>query len=303
MGEREPRREIIQRGDLFYLNHPGNERVFSGYGLSLQDGRNDHLVGLVMVDRPHPANPVWLQDVTDIFGECRLVAMTQDGDRGLLCRMVVNPESVQYLSQFPGVQSNLIHQALRPHLENPSAPVLRLGWDEESRLWQSDLARPNELPAEVKEVFERTGYGCLALESSIGVVHVCHAADADIASFNDAPITYRWELIKMPTAPLIRLVFRVHDQPDNPYQFESFLNVAEEDQGQVLTDLAGQDQLYLAFYGNNLTHHFTRAVSHDEQQWQRLDEITAEAETYLEQLPEGKFYFDQAKAAFMNQFA
>lgn len=302
MGEQEPRREVIQRGDLFYLYHPGTEAVFSGYGLAAQDGRREHLFGLLMVDRPHPAGPAWLQRIADTFGECRLVVMTANGDRGLLCQMVVSPESVPHLTRFPGGQSASIGQALQPLLEEPPAPVLRLQWDEETRLWRSELARPNKLPAEVREVFERTGYGCLALESSIGVVHVCHAADADIAGFVDAPITYRWELIKMPTAPLIRLALHIHDRPDNPYQFESFLNVAVADQAQVLADLAGQDRLYLPFYGDNLTYRLARTVPHDEQQWQRLDAIIAEAEAYWLGLPNEEYDFDQAKAVFMHQF-
>ena len=102
MGEQEPRREVIQRGDLFYLYHPGTEAMFSGYGLAAQDGRKEHLFGLLMVDRPHPAGPAWVQRIADTFGECRLVVMTANGDRGLLCQMVVSPESVPHLTRVPG---------------------------------------------------------------------------------------------------------------------------------------------------------------------------------------------------------
>jgi hypothetical protein len=34
-----------------------------------------------------------------------------------------------------------------------------------------------ELPEEIRQVFEGFGYGCLAAETNIGVVHICHAAD------------------------------------------------------------------------------------------------------------------------------
>jgi hypothetical protein len=76
----------------------------------------------------------------------------------------------------------------------------------------------NELPDEIREVFEKTGYGCLAAETNIGVVHVCHAADADIEGFADKPVAYQWQLINMPTAPLLRLQIDILDQPDTPYR-------------------------------------------------------------------------------------
>jgi hypothetical protein len=80
-----------------------------------------------------------------------------------------------------------------------------------------------------------------------------------------------------PTAPLIRLQLTILDRPSNPYRFESFLNVAAEHQARVLAQLAGQERLYLAFYGDDLNHRFTKVVNHDRQQWQYLDELVAEA--------------------------
>jgi len=46
----------------------------------------------------------------------------------------------------------------------------------------------------------------------------------------------------------------------NPYKFESFSNVGQEDQARVLAQLANQDQLYLAFYGDDFDHRFTNAT-------------------------------------------
>ena len=42
-----------------------------------------------------------------------------------------------------------------------------------------------ELPQELGEVCQGFGYGCLAAGSDIGVVHICHAADAGIQNFAD----------------------------------------------------------------------------------------------------------------------
>jgi hypothetical protein len=158
------------------------------------------------------------------------------------------------------------------------------------------------LPEEIRQVFERFGYGCLAAETSIGVVHICHAADGDIEDFANKPVSYQWQLVKMPTAPLIRLELTIHDRPSNPYRFGSFLNVAEEDQARVLAQLAGQDQLYLAFYGDDLSHRFTKIVNHDRQQWQYLDELVAEALKHWQQIPPEQRDFDKAKAEFVRRF-
>jgi hypothetical protein len=300
MGEREPAKESIQRGELLYLQHPGTAATFSGYGLVTETGRKEHLAGLLMVDRPFPADPAWLQRVEERFGECRLVPMTTGGERGLLCQMYITPESAGHLGHLPGAQSAAIQAALRPLLDAPPAPVLSLDWDPERRLWRSRLGRPNELPPEVKAVFEQNGYGCLAVASSIGIVHVCRAPDADIASFRDAPVSYRWQLAQMPSAPLIHLTFHLFDRPNDPYRFESFLNIAEPDQAQVLADLANQDRLYLAFYDDSLDYRFARVTAHGEQQWQRLDELTALAEAHMASIPAGQYNFDLAKAQYMR---
>ena len=110
-----------------------------------------------------------------------------------------------------------------------------------------DYAQANELPLPLRELFTSQGYGCLAVETDNGIVHICHAADQDIAVFRGAPVNYQWQLILMPSAPLIRLLFTIMDNPRNPYQFESFLNVADEEQAQVLADLVKQDQLSLSW--------------------------------------------------------
>jgi hypothetical protein len=301
MQEQEPTKETIGKGDIFFLWHPGTEQIFSGYGLVLRPGSNDLLAGLLMVDRPWPADPEWLAEVEATFGECHLVAMTPAGERGIACQMQIEPDSLPHLRRFPGEKTAAIRTALKPLLENPPKPVFTLRWDEEARAWCSRFAPLAELPGQIREVFERTGCGCLAAEANVGVVHVCHAADRDIESFAGKPLLYRWELASMPTAPLIRLEVVILDDPANPYRFESFLNVAQEDQARVLAELANQDRLYLAFYGDDLTHRFTHVVDHDEQQWQYLDELVAEAVAYWEQIPPDRRDLNRGKAEFLSR--
>ena len=107
----------------------------------------------------------------------------------------------------------------------------------------------------------------------------------------------------MPTAPLIRLQLDVMDRPEDPYRFESFLNVAAEDQAQVLAKLANQIELHLAFYGDDLGYRYTKTILHSEQQWQQIDELVEAAAEYWDQLANEQRDFDRAKKEFMNCYA
>ncbi len=300
MGEREPQSERLRRGELLCLYHPGTNDIFSGYGLVMADDEPGELVGLLMIDRPFPANPFWLARIEEAYGECDLVPMTSTGARGLVCRMQIEPDSRQHLRYLPPAFGHLLQEALQPLLDEPPAPTLALRWDEERRVWLSEMVFRNDLLPAIREVFERTGYGCLVAESSRGIVHVCHASDEDIDNFLNKPVEARWGLIQMPTAPLVRLELLVYDDPRDPFCFESFLNVAAPDQLAVLAELAGQEALYMAFYGDDLTYRYTAVLPHDEQQWQRLDEIISRAETYGANIPPAERDFDQAKELYMR---
>ncbi len=295
-------KERIAQSSLFTLAHPGQEDVFSGYGLTLWPGDKRLLVGLLMVDRPHPVDPRWLKQVEAIFGGYQLLPMTANGERGIACQMQIEPESQRYLCQFEGLLSTTIRSALEPLLVKLPQPVFSLAWKAETGLWHSRFAEVVDLPTELRQLLAETGYGCLAVETNIGIVHVCHAADADIDGFVDKAVRYRWQLIKMATAPLIRLEVIILDRLDKPYRFESFLNIADPDQDNILTQLTGQMQLYLAFYGDDLSYRFTKAVAHDAQQWQQLDELTAEAYRHWQEIPLAEWDFDRAKADYMRRF-
>jgi hypothetical protein len=96
--EREPHTEVIQPGQLYFLAHPGSE-LFSGYGLTTHQGRKDRLVGLLMVDRPHPVDTKWLNEIEQRYGEYQLFPMTATGERGLLTQMRVASDSLTHLGR------------------------------------------------------------------------------------------------------------------------------------------------------------------------------------------------------------
>jgi hypothetical protein len=78
--------------------------------------------------------------------------------------------------------------------------------------------------------------------------------------------------------------------------------VAEEDQANILAQLASQDRLYLAFYGDDLDYRYTKIIEHDEQQWQQLDELVDRAGSYWSELSPEERDFDRAKAEFMRRY-
>lgn len=127
---------------LRFLWHPGTHDIFSGYGLALGPS---HLVGLLMVDRPQRADPTWLEAIHCTFGDYQLTAMTQGGERGIVCQMVVERESIPYLHTPSHPHTAAIRDALLPLLQNLPAVTLALAWYPARRCWVSEIIQ-NTIP-------------------------------------------------------------------------------------------------------------------------------------------------------------
>ncbi len=111
-----------------------------------------------------------------------------------------------------------------------------------------------------------------------------------------------WQLIKMPTAPLIRSIFFIIDNPDEPFRFESIFNISEDVEEKILMQLANQDRLYFAFYGDELNYRFTQVVPQDRKERQTIDMVVSQAQEYWNALPTEMRDFDKAKAEFILRF-
>ena len=129
----------IPRGSLYFLWHPHTVDTFSGYGLTAQPERKDYLVGLLMVDRPRPIDPIWLAGVEAKFGGYQLYVMTIKQERGIACQMWVERHSHPYLRQIKIPLTEKIKQMLMPLLQQPRKPQFKVRWDEELRLWTSEF--------------------------------------------------------------------------------------------------------------------------------------------------------------------
>jgi hypothetical protein len=125
--------------EVRFLWHPGTADIFSGYGLVLT---SSHLVGLLMVDRPEPVDPNWLAMIERVFGSYHLTAMTQSGDRGLVCQMHIAGDSIQYLTDLPYPQIRALRDALVPLLQNLPVVILHLAWSAEHQSWISRVHEP-----------------------------------------------------------------------------------------------------------------------------------------------------------------
>ena len=297
--EQDRHKESIPRGVPFVLSHPGSDH-FSGYGLTLHEGRADILAGLVMVDRPHPVDPAWLQEVEQVYGDAQLWPMTRSGERGLITQMRVQPDSLPHLQPMAPALAQPMAEALKSLLDEPPAPILKMSWDEENRVWQSEFWIG--LPPALQDLFEHSGPGCLAIEQGETVAFVTHAADEDIDSFRNAAVSGRWELVEMPTAPLIRYRAVILDDPQAPYLFENFLNIADPEQARCLAGLAQQENLVFDFFGSDYEYRISSEIAHDERMRARLDAITRRAVDLYGQIPAGQRDFDRAKAEFQRDY-
>lgn len=133
-----------QRGDLLFLLHEG-EVQFSGYGLVVSDECPQHLVGLLMVDRPKPVSKAWLSELEGRFGLVELHSMTRTGERGVLCQMWVEQASLLHVRPVPGGFTPILQQVLSRLLLHPPAPQLDVSWDATQRLWVSTFHQASQI--------------------------------------------------------------------------------------------------------------------------------------------------------------
>lgn len=292
-------REDIPRGRLFMLCHPDSD-LFSGYGITTRAGRPDHLVGILMVDRPTPVDPAWLQEVEARYGDYDLAAMTRGGERGLVTQMRIAPESVPYLTTGASPLNGAIESALQPLLDHVPAPTLKLHWDPVARLWHSSFWVG--LSPELQQIFDRQGPGCLALEQGDRISFITHVASADLAQFRGSRVLSRWELHVMPTAPLIRFHAAILDRAGQAYHLEHFLNVGSQDQAHYLAKLMRQEELVFDFFGTDYEYVYSTAIAHQSRMRRQLDEIVRQAVDYYGELPPRRRDFDRAKAEFLRHY-
>ena len=132
----------IEKKKLIYLMHPDKEKVFSGYGLPLEN--RYHLVGLLMIDRPYRADPDWLEKVREEFGGFYIAYMTPSGERGIACEMKIEKDSRMFLKELDNPISGKIGGKLYPLLEYRPNPRFKMHWDDQYGAWMSEFELENK---------------------------------------------------------------------------------------------------------------------------------------------------------------
>ena len=124
------------------------------------------------------------------------------------------------------------------------------------------------------------------------------AADEDVASFRGkVPIQTYWELGRFACGSVLRMHITIFDKTDNPYRFETFINVASPEQFACVAQIMGQDNLQLHFFGSQTEYVLTKQIKNTLRQRQYLGKLVALALQDLEEL--GQVWdYDQAKALF-----
>jgi hypothetical protein len=83
---------------LYFLTHEGNPRMFSGYGIPIEEGTKSPLIGMMLLDRPAKCAPEYLDSIHETFGDYQIGPMTTKGDRELYTHMRIDdPLSVELL--------------------------------------------------------------------------------------------------------------------------------------------------------------------------------------------------------------
>src|SRR4051812_38097594 len=106
----------------------------------------------------------------------------------------------------------------------------RAASEPEGRAEPGPLA-PAVFPPELAEFLQATPFACFQHPTDHGTALLVKAPRADIHSVEGTvPISFRHELYERPTAPVIRMLITIYDQPNHPLALETFVNVEDAEQ-------------------------------------------------------------------------
>jgi len=173
---------------------------------------------------------------------------------------------------------------------------------------EQEPADPGPLPAplshsplspELTDFLKDRPFACLTHGTDQGTVLLVKAPAHEIRSLaGRVPVHLRYELYDDPAAPVVRMVVRIHDQPEHPLALETFINVEDPQQRDDLAALANQDRLLMLFYDEGLAHRLTKTVPHP--RGDLVTQILDQANSLLAGIPRERFDFEAAKRRVME---
>ncbi len=159
---------------------------------------------------------------------------------------------------------------------------------------------PIELSDQLRTFLQTQEFTCLSILTDKGTAYILKAPGYEIDHCRGTlPISFEHELYAYPTAPVIRTVIGMHDQPDSSLYFEAFINVADPEQRAEFESLSHQSYILLHFYDEQTRHRLSKLINHLPPR--ELPMILKHAEDYYRALPPGRFDFDAAKARLIEQ--
>lgn len=159
---------------------------------------------------------------------------------------------------------------------------------------------PTPLPPELTAFLKDQGpYACLTQATDQGTAYLLKAPASEIArARGTVPMFVRHQLFGLPSAPVIRTVLTLYDVPQHPLRFESFINVAADDQRADFAALANQDQLLLLFYDEQFRHRLSKLIPAGLDR--SIPEMLDRAERLRKAIPPWRYDFDTAKEAVLR---
>ncbi len=158
---------------------------------------------------------------------------------------------------------------------------------------------PNELPEDLADFLKQQPKACLLLPTDQGTVMVIKAPGRDIESARGrVPMQVRHELYDHPSAPVIRMVVTLFDWPRSRLALETFVNVEDPQQRADYAALAGQPELSLLFFDEQVHHRLSKGTANTAQE--EITRIVRTADALFARIPREKFDFDAAKADVMR---
>jgi hypothetical protein len=167
-------------------------------------------------------------------------------------------------------------------------------------LGSQEPLQPNQLPPDLAQFLAAQELACVTHATDRGTVLVIKAPAHEIDSVRGrVPILLRHELYAHPSAPVIRMLLTICDQPRQPLAQETFINVEDPIQRTDFAALANQRRLPLLFYDEQLQHRLSKAIRAPEPAG--ILQVLERADRLLAAIPRPQFSFERAKESVLRQ--
>ena len=153
-----------------------------------------------------------------------------------------------------------------------------------------------DLPPELAEYLGSRDVASVLTTTGEGTTLVILAPDPELASIvGGVPIGVAPELHLMADAPVIRLVTRFFDVPDDPIAFEAFIDPGDPAQREQFRAITDQEGLPIHLYNHALHRVDRRELPISEDRTNELGRMLAQAEAWIRSIPRGAYDFAEAK--------